>query len=152
MTQKLSGPEEDVTVLMVSPLPPPAGGIATWTELFLTHGLPPPFLVQLVDTRVERTHWSSPVRPSLAELRRTVRIIRDVGRSLGKGIGLIHLSCSLSPVGVFRDWAVARHASKSGVPFVVQLHGLFKVPLGPRPLAVLQRSAYRGMFSRAAAI
>ncbi len=153
MTRKLPGEKLPVTtVLMVSPLPPPAGGIATWTEVFRQRGLPPPFRIRLVDTRVERTHWSSPARPGLTELKRTFRILRAVRRSLKDGVAIMHLSCSLSPVGVFRDWTVARITAASGVPFVVELHGLFTAPEGFGPLAALRRRAYRGMFSRAAAV
>ena len=38
-------------VLLVSPLPPPMGGMQTWTETLLRRGLPEPFAVDLVNTR-----------------------------------------------------------------------------------------------------
>ena len=140
-------------VLLVSPLPPPAGGIATWTAILRERGLPPPFQVRVVDTKIARPNWSAPARIGLAELFRTVRILRSVSSFVRSGkVAIMHLSCSLSPCGVFRDWAAARVTAASGIPFVIELHGLFTAPVGTGPLAMVRRGAYRGMFNRAAAI
>lgn len=121
--------------------------------MFATRGLPPPFRVRIVDTKVLRTHWSEPARIGRAELVRTIRILKGVRDSVRSDeVAVMHLSCAISQSGVFRDWAAVRITANAGVPLVVQLHGLFAAPTGASPLAVLRRAAYRGMFSRAAAI
>ena len=47
-------------VLLVSALPPPPGGIQSWTEVLCERGLPAPFELEIVDTRVTRRHQDIP--------------------------------------------------------------------------------------------
>ena len=127
-------------VLLVSALPPPVGGLATWTQVLLKRGLPKPFEVELVDTRVARRHQSMPTRLGLAEIRRTLRILTGVHQALRSGrFSIMHMNCSLYFAGAFRNLASALIARRAKVPYVAHLHGLFRVPTGNGPLAILYR-------------
>ena len=141
-------------VLLVSPLPPPEGGISTWTETLMRRGLPGDYELELVDTRVARRHWREPTRPTLGELLRLLRIWRQVRRLLKGGrIDVLHLNNSpTSSLGVFRDYVVVRIASRYQIPFAVQMRGLFTVPSGRGLLSRARRRAFAGIFERAAAI
>ena len=141
-------------VLLVSPLPPPEGGISAWTETLIQQGLPDGFEIELVDTRVARKHWREPTRLNLGEFRRLMRIWRGIRRHLKSGhIGVMHLNNSpTSTLGVFRDYVSARLAVRYNVPFAVQMRGQFSVPTGNRFIARARRRAFNGIFQRAAVI
>ena len=140
-------------VLLVSALPPPVGGLATWTQVLLKRGLPKPFEVELVDTRVARRHQSMPTSLGLAEIRRTLRILTGVHRALRSGrFSIMHMNCSLYFAGTFRNLASALVARRAKVPYVAHLHGLFTVPTGNGPLAILYRWACRTIFDGAASV
>ncbi|MCH7642808.1 MAG: glycosyltransferase family 4 protein, partial [Chloroflexi bacterium] len=139
-------------VLFVSPLPPPAGGIASWTKAIMERGLPGPFEVDLVDTRVTRQHLSATARPGPGELKRTFKILRAFRQKIRTGrYDVIHINSSLSNSGIFRDWLIARAARRAGVPFIVQLRGEFNIP-GGRMFGALRRRVYRSIFKNAAAV
>ncbi len=111
-------------VLLLSPLPPPAGGIATWTRTLLDAGLPG-YVLDIVDVRLgggRQLHQ----RPSfgIAELRRTLRILRDLRRKLKyEPPDLVHLNCSLSSTGIWRDLASVLLCRLAGIPVVTCYHG-----------------------------
>src|SRR5579883_1957029 len=92
-------------ILLMSPLPRPQGGIATWTRILLKHGIPDGSQVVLVDTRMrgERNIFDK-ASFTFSELTRTVSIVSSLAYQLiTKRPRVMHLSCSLSPVGLFRD-------------------------------------------------
>ena len=142
-------------ILLVSPLPPPQGGIATWTQTILDRGLPGGFDLDVVNTRVTRKHFSDPARPTPAELRRTFSIIRKVWSAVRSGrYSVVHINhAPHTGVGILRDYLVARFAHHYRVPVVIQLRGTYdpdRVPSGF--IGTLQRRAYAGVFRRASAI
>ena len=140
-------------VLLVSALPPPEGGAAAWTSTIVDQGLPEGFDLELVDSRVARSHWAEPTRPTPGEFRRLFRIWRKVNSRLKSGeIDVLHVANSPSgSFGVFRDLLLARSAHRHGIPLVVQLHGRFQVP--SRTIAGrMKKAAFRGLFSRSARI
>ncbi len=139
-------------VVLVSPLPPPAGGIAVWTETLLRRGLPGPWRIRLVDTRmrgraVAETEFNLPV-----EALRAARIVLALTCALLRRRDLVHLNASLSPSGVFRDWAVVALSRLFQAAVVVNLRGGFIMPSGRGMAARLGRAAYTDMFRRAAAV
>lgn len=145
--------EHPTRVLLVSPLPPPPGGMETWTQILCERGLPPPFAFELVDTRAFRGHSAAPPRPNLAEVRRNLRISWQIYRALSSGrFSLMHVNCFLSFTGTPRNLATALIANWAKVPYIAHLHGTFKVPLGNRSTARFYRWAYRTIFTGAAQI
>ena len=144
-------PEPPIRVLLASALPPPPGGMATWTQLLCQRGLPAPFEVELVNTRVFRHSQFTPPKPGPKELKRNFYILRQIRRKLGSGqFSLLHLNCGLTLVGVPRNLASARLARRAGIPYIVHLHGTFRVPKGGSPTDRFYRWAYRTIFKDAA--
>ena len=140
-------------VLLVSALPPPPGGIASWTQTLLDRGLPPPFALEVIDTRVYRQSQFTPSRPTPPEIWRNLRILWRIRRALASGrFSVMHLNCGLTLSGVPRNLASAMMARRAGVPYVAHLHGTFHVPDGRGPAAQLYRRAWRRIFAGAARI
>ena len=142
-----------VRILLVSALPPPTGGIQTWTEILCERGLPAPFELELVDTRVTRRHQNIPPKLNLAEAKRFLKILWRIHQSLRSGrFSLMHLNCSLTMTATPRNLVSTLIAKKAKVPYVVHLHGTLSVPAGKSLGSRLYRWAYRAMFKGAAAI
>lgn len=111
-------------VLLISPLPPPAGGIARWTELILAEAATRPGLtIDLIDTRVR---W----RP-LAGVTRTRRLIAGIvgavsitARVAWQGHrcqpDVVHLNTSGS-LGLARDLLVTSLLRTVRVPYVLHI-------------------------------
>ena len=146
-------PSQPVRVLLVSSLPPPPGGVETWTRVLLERGLPPPFEYELVNIRAHRSHQASPPRLNIREIKRNTRILRQIHRAVSSGrFSLMHLNCALTLTGAPRNLASTILAKRAGVPYVLHLHGTFRVPSGNRPMERFYRWAYRKMFDGASSI
>ena len=140
-------------VLLVSALPPPPGGIASWTQTMLDRGLPPPFQLEVVDTRVYRQSQFTPSRPTPAEIWRNLKILTQIRRALTSGrFSVMHLNCGLTLSGVPRNLASALIARRAGVPYVAHLRGTFHLPAGNGPSQRFYRWAWQRIFSGAARI
>ncbi len=119
--------ETDQAVLFISPLPPPDGGVQSWTASILKNGLPGDYVPDVVDTRLrgERRNWALK-RLSLSEVHRTVSILTDLLVKLVTGRPrIVHLNCCLSPVGIYRDLVCAVIARLFGKPLVTHYHADF---------------------------
>lgn len=146
-----AGAEHPLRVLLASALPPPPGGMATWTQTLCQRGLPAPITVELVDTRVFRHSQFTPPRLGPTELKRNLAILCRIRHCLAsRRFSLLHLNCGLTLSGVPRNLASARLARRAGVPYLVHLHGTFHVPPGNGPAARFYRWAYRAIFADAA--
>ena len=90
-------------ILLLSPLPPPAGGIATWTEAYCWFCYDHGHEVCVVNTalrgrRVEKR------RNLLREIERTVSIVGAFCRQIHKKkYDVVHINTSCSPLGLLRD-------------------------------------------------
>ncbi|MXY57653.1 MAG: glycosyltransferase family 4 protein [Gammaproteobacteria bacterium] len=139
-------------ILLVSPLPPPTGGMQTWTETLLRRGLPEPFAVDLVNTRqtVKRRRPGRP-RLSYGEAARFFRILRRFRAVLRTSRpALAHLNSSFTPTATLLNLGTTWIARRAGVPYVVHLHGTFREPDGTGLASRLYRRAYRHIFDGAA--
>lgn len=112
-------------ILLISALPPPSGGIATWTQKILETGFPENIPVTLVDTKIRGSrHVASRVSMSITEIVRNARIFFSmIYQLVMKRPRLVHLSCSLSPVGIFRDLMCAVLARLFMLPVVSHYRG-----------------------------
>jgi glycosyltransferase involved in cell wall biosynthesis len=112
-------------ILFISPLPPPQGGIAVWTQKILTEGLPDNTPLKLVDTRIRgQRNIFDPAFFSSAELLRTLRIyFLLLYQLIAHRPKLIHLSCALSSAGVFRDAVCVVLAKLFRIPVITHYHG-----------------------------
>ena len=145
--------QRTIRILLVSPLPPPPGGIQTWTQILLDRGLPSPFEFEIVDTRVTRRHQDIPARLNRREIKRFFGILAKVARHLwSRRFALMHLNVSPTYIATPRNLISTLLARLAGVPYVVHVRGTFD-PSVTRPIASrLYRAAYRAMFEGAAAV
>lgn len=128
-------------ILYISPLPPPCGGIASWTKRIMDKGLPRNHKVFLVDTRAHRKRQFfgdssfsfKNDQLSVSEIYRTIRILTAlVYRIIRHYPDLVHLNCSLSPVGIFRDLLCVYITRLCRIPVVCHFHGSIPETLGER--------------------
>ncbi len=112
-------------VLYVSPLPPPAGGIANWTRILKERGLPGDWTVDILNTTGDLPVFSRGVsRVRLSQVRRWVRILRDLRQRLHSNPpDVVHLNSSLHPVGMLRDIVCVMMTRQKRIPCVVHYRG-----------------------------
>lgn len=119
----------------------------------MRRGLPPPFKSWVVNTGLRQRGIDSPTRLNFTEIRRSVNILCDLYRQIqSHNPTIVHINCSLSPVGVFRDWICALLARSQHVPYLVHLRGNLVVPDSTGLKARATRWVYRSMLSGASAI
>lgn len=97
----------DMKVLLVSPLPPPKGGIATWTERFVEYSKQNGLICEVVNTAVtgKRAVSFSSQKKLLSEAVRTLRILKDYHSKLKYfAPDVVHINTSCSPMGLIRDF------------------------------------------------
>lgn len=142
-----------IRVLLVSPLPPPAGGIQTWTQILLERGLPAPFECELVDTRVTRRHQDIPARLNWTEAKRFFGILAKVRQRLrSRRFSLMHLNVAPTYIAALRNLLTAMLARRAGVPCVVHIRGTFDPSVTRFVASRLYRFAYRIIFEGASAV
>ena len=106
-------------------MPPPLGGIAVWTKKIVGEGLPDGSPISLIDTKIrgERNIFDK-VFFSAAEIIRTLNIFSALlYQLLFNSPKLIHLNCSLSTIGVFRELVCVKLAKLFRRPVVIHYHG-----------------------------
>lgn len=127
-----------MNILLVSPLPPPNGGIATWTEQYLDNskGIND---IYIVDTALigERASHRGGRMKFVSEIKRFCGIIRRYCSLLhSKKIDIIHINSSCSKSGIIRDALCVALAGKHPVVFHChcnvrdQLRGKLALALG----------------------
>ncbi len=112
-------------VLFISPLPPPLGGIATWTKKILDYGLPNQYKPYLVNTRIKgRRKVFERVKFNFSELFRTILIIFSLFTKLiAYHPKIVHLNSSISYFGVYRDYFCTILVKLFKIPIVISYHG-----------------------------
>ena len=87
--------KDTVRVLLVSALPPPTGGVSTWTEQILREGFPAGYEIYLVDTSISNLRRAHGASAWAGEASRTARIIASFLWQLARvRPHVIHLNCS----------------------------------------------------------
>ena len=95
-------------ILLVSPLPPPNGGIASWTERFLEYSEQNNLACKVVNSAVigDRISSFSERKHFFAEVKRTLCILKNYCATLRVfAPDIIHINTSCSPTGLLRDYA-----------------------------------------------
>ncbi|MDP3306590.1 MAG: glycosyltransferase family 4 protein [Erysipelotrichaceae bacterium] len=113
---------EDLKVLLISPLPPPAGGIASWTTQYLNWSEKNALEVEIVNTAVIgiRAQKINNRTRILDEIRRTYNILDDLKVKIDRlKPQIVHLNTPCGKLGIIRDYLCARRAKKSGVKLFV---------------------------------
>jgi len=114
---------KNINILYISPLSPPYGGLASWTENILKKGLSYPFKAHIVNTRQINRALFDPLRLNFSEIKRNVNILWELLKVIRKQkIDLIHLNSSLAQFGIFRDWLCTIISRIYKIPYVIHLH------------------------------
>lgn len=117
-------PQKITKILYVSPLPPPAGGIATLTGILFQKGLGSGYKLACVNTNVIGRPLHAKTTISADEVVRNLRIFFDFFRKMVFfRPHIIHINSSLSRVGVMRDFTCAMIARLAGKKVVTHYHG-----------------------------
>lgn len=111
-------------ILLISPLPPPAGGIATWTELYINSNEVKNNYVQVVDTSVKGNRVGNFVKKSLKdEIKRTLSIYSEIKNSLSNDkFDIAHFNTSCSKLGMVRDFLCARKVKGKVKKLIIHCH------------------------------
>ena len=107
--------ENQVNVVLLSPLPPPFGGIATWTKTYLENALKNNIRVELINTQK--------LSGFLGEITRTLRIFKQIkNREKEKGTKVFHLNSACGKLGLFRDYLCLKRIHKAKFKSVLHFH------------------------------
>lgn len=112
-------------VLLVSALPPPAGGIAVWTERYLEYCEKNGIDVSLVNIALTGTRGTkiNDHTSIVDEVKRTKRVLRDMRSQLNTvNPSVVHMNSSCGPFGIYRDLLCVKAAYKKGIPIVLHFH------------------------------
>lgn len=93
-------------VLFVSPLPPPAGGIATWTSIISKYGLGDGFGYRIVNSGLLPSQTiNSCQKVTFLQLLRNVRILAlQIGEHVCFRPHIVHVCTGVSSMGIIRDF------------------------------------------------
>ena len=108
-------------ILMLAPLPPPSGGIASWTVRYRDYCKDKSIPLQIVNIAMqgERATHEVMTRSIKTELLRTTNIIKNLKAEIKRNKpDVIHMNTSCSPLGVLRD-AACVFAIHNKVPFIL---------------------------------
>ncbi len=114
---------EKPRILLVSPLPPPTGGITTWTSEYIKEMRTQGYEVSIVNASVigNRISVNSKIN-YLDELKRIVHIRSGIKRAIKTGrVDIVHYNASCFTAGLLRDAVVLRDVKKR-IPIVYQCH------------------------------
>jgi len=113
-------------VLLISPQPPPPGGIATWTKNIFDY-----LSVRPGDIKILYQDTSLKYRDLLDKsfisrlyfgLREAIKILNDLKKNIRDfSPDIIHLASSAS-LALFKDYLILRIAKKKGIPLIIHWH------------------------------
>ena len=114
-------------LLLISPLPPPLGGIATWTEKYCELCVANGVNIDVVNTGMigDRLQNSTAKRNFKDELVRTKRIFDDLKAQLNDKdatYDVVHLNTSCGTFGLFRDYLIAKKVKAKKLKLVTHYH------------------------------
>lgn len=130
--------KKSLNVLLISPLPPPAGGIASWTKQYIEWSNDNYLNVEIVNTAVtgKRAKKINSSTRLLDEIKRTKDIINDLINKINQfKPNIIHLNTPCGKFGIFRDYFCARISKKSGVKLFVHYRCNIEDQLGNKAIS-----------------
>lgn len=113
------------SIILVSPLPPPEGGMATWTVKYLEYCEEKGIKVDIVDIalkgrRKEKINNKTTIRD---EWKRTNEIYKGLRTLMKRNEhDLIHYNSPCYNLGIIRDYIMIKMMSRYGVPIVFECH------------------------------
>lgn len=116
---------KDLKVLLVSPLPPPVGGIATWTESYINWCKNKNIEIVVINTSVigKRDKQINFRRNFIDETKRTIKILKKLRKTIKEeSIDVVHLNSSCGTYGIIRDFLCAKIIKRSGKLLLTHYH------------------------------
>ena len=114
--------ENKLNVLLLSPLPPPAGGIASWTKRYLKWSESSDLNVEIVNTAVtgKRLTKINGKRNLIDEISRTKNIMTILKKKIiNNRPNLVHINSSCGKFGIIRDYLFALLIKEKGIRIIV---------------------------------
>lgn len=115
----------NMRVLLVSAVPPPEGGIATWTKRYIKYCDMHNIKLQLVNTALQgsRGKQINSRRRIFDEIKRTIFILKGMKSTVKKNkVDIVHINTSCSNFGLLRDYMCAKEAYVKRIPIVLHCH------------------------------
>lgn len=111
-------------ILLLSPLPPPAGGMATWTKGYIDSKHAKVNKVNLVNTSVTGNRVMNLKKKSiLGEINRTINIIKKTKKILkSNNFDIVHINTACSKLGMIRDLVCLSIAKNYNIKIIVHCH------------------------------
>ncbi len=131
----MSESNRNVRVLLVSPLPPPAGGIASWTKEFLVSAKKFDVSVNIVNIAVtgKRKENINAKANILDEILRTISVIGRLQMKISTyKPTVVHLNTPCGRMGIFRDYLSAQIVRINRVKLVVHYRCNIEDQIGKR--------------------
>lgn len=121
---------------MLAPLPPPSGGIASWTVRYRDYCRSHGINLDIVNIAIQGTiRAKTPSKRSLKdEIKRSNYIIKKLKQGIKNKPDVIHLNTSCSPLGVFRD-ALCVYTVKNKIPIILHCRCNIEDQLGNNKLS-----------------
>lgn len=120
----ISPSKSKANVLFLSPLRGATGGIRSWTQKIVEQGLPSGYQVHVVDTGIVNKARSRNASLYSGEIYRNARILVSfLWHVAFVRPCIIHLNCSLSRNGIFRDFVCVFLGRFWGIPIVTHYRG-----------------------------
>jgi len=117
--------EEKLNILLVSPIPPPAGGMASWSKLYLDSDFADRNNISVINTSkisVDKGYLTNKIN-LIDELRRTASIYSGIRNSLIKEkFNVIHFNVSCSKLGMIRDIIYALIMKNQNARLFIHFH------------------------------
>jgi len=108
-------------VLLISPLPPPNGGIASWTEMYQKALINQNHQCEVINTALHSKRKNDPnTRYIGEEFRRYLKIQRELRKCVKLGEYIAHINSSGSTMGLVRDYLICFNLKKTQT--VIQFH------------------------------
>jgi len=115
---------ERISVLLVSALPPPWGGVSSLTEVMMRRGLPFPYEYRIVDTTIWPRRLFEPTPISVGEVKRILEILVKCFCELAfQKIKIMHFNFTPTRLSLPRDFLIVYLSGLFRVPVVIQIHG-----------------------------
>ncbi|HEB2433781.1 glycosyltransferase family 4 protein [Bacillus thuringiensis] len=112
-------------ILLISSLPPPEGGISTWTKIYNEHCKKSGHFVDIINTALtgRRAKKINSKRNLLDEIFRMKNIFVALFRYLKMNkADIVHINSSCGSLGIIRDYLVINLIRKKKIPVILHLH------------------------------
>lgn len=110
-------------ILLVSPIPPPNGGIASWTKRYLSSKIANEHEIILINTAVKGNRIKNLNKKSiLEEIKRNIDLIKQVKKISKKnkiGLDIAHINTPCSKTGIIRDYIFTRILKRNNIKVLI---------------------------------